>query len=75
MHNLSDLTGLWPSVADFARDIGVKPSHAHTMLVRGNIPVVYWPKIIQAADGRGIKGVTSEAMMNIHTEAAEPAQP
>jgi antitoxin VapB len=60
------LMGQWPSVAEFARDIGIKPSHAQVMKVRGSIPVDYWPATISAARARGIKGVTAELLMKLH---------
>lgn len=67
MRTLDDLMGLWPSVSEFGRDIGIKPSHAQTIRVRGSIPVEYWPAIIKAASERGFKGVTAERLMALHT--------
>lgn len=61
--------GLWPNDAEFARDIGVKPSHGQTMKVRGSIPVDYWPKIVSAALHRKIKGVSYERLVELHTAA------
>jgi hypothetical protein len=62
---------LWPTVAEFARDIGIKPTHAQTMRVRGSIPVEYWPNILAAAKARKLGGITADALMKLHagTEA------
>lgn len=65
--------GLWPSVADFGRDIGIKPSHAQTIRVRGSIPVEYWPAIIRAAAERGIEGVTADSLMALHAPSESEA--
>lgn len=75
MKSLAALTALWPSVAEFARDAGIKPSHAHVMLTRGNISVGYWPAIIEAAEKRGLSGVTPEALLRLHTPAPDDATP
>lgn len=60
------LLGRWPSVAEFARDIGINPSHAQTMKTRGSIPVDYWPATIVAAKQRHIEGVTAEHLLKLH---------
>lgn len=82
---IDDLTGLWASEADFARDIGVKPSHLAVFKVRRNIPSTYWPGIIEAAqrratDGdvnaeqrRRLKGVTAEALLKLQVKMAQSA--
>lgn len=69
MRTVDDLMRLWPTVAEFARDIGIKPTHAQTMRVRGSIPVEYWPNILAAAKTRNLRGVTADALMTLHAGA------
>lgn len=71
------LMGLWPSDADFARDIGIKPSHGQTIKLRGSLPVDYWPATIAAAARRGFGGVTAELLMRLHAgeRLAPPTAP
>jgi len=66
LETVAQVMGLWATDAEFARDIGIKPSHAQTMKVRGSIPVDYWPDIIAAAERRGLAGVTADTLMRIH---------
>jgi hypothetical protein len=64
--SVESLLRRWPSVSEFARDIGIAPNHAQTMKARGSIPVEYWPATIAAAKARHIGGVTAECLMNLH---------
>ena len=50
----------WPSVADFARDLGLNYQTARFMKRRNSIPPRYWRKVAQVAKQRGIKGVSVE---------------
>jgi len=59
---VADIMALWPTDADFARDIGIKPSHAQVMQTRDSIPAPYWSKVVAAAAERGIEGVTLELL-------------
>ncbi|BAQ44369.1 hypothetical protein [Methylobacterium aquaticum] len=70
MSTVSDLIAKWPSISDWARDLGLRPSHGTVIKHRGSIPVAYWPKMIAAAEQRGINGVTYEALALIHAAAA-----
>ena len=65
MQTIADLMGLWPSVSEFARDIGVQPTHAHVMKVRGSIPSARWAAVVEAAKTRGIPGVTFEKLAEL----------
>lgn len=65
MKTLRELMQQWPSVAAFARDIEIPPTHAHVMLNRGRIPVDYWPRILRAARQRKIKGVSPELLLEL----------
>ena len=82
---LDELIGLWPSEADFARDIDLKPSHVAVFKVRRKIPSTYWPAIIAAAQKRSadssltvkqrraFEAVTAEALLAIQVHMAQTA--
>ena len=59
----ADVIGLWPSDAECARDIGIKPSHLGVLKARGNIPSEYWPGMISGAATRGFKGVSADTLL------------
>lgn len=71
MNTIDDLMRLWPSISDFGRDIGVKPSHAHVMRARGSIPSEHWQAVIDAAAARGIGGITADSLVRLHAKAVE----
>jgi hypothetical protein len=52
----------WPSISDFADDIGVVYGTAKAMRRRGSIPPPYWPKTVRAAKQRGLKGISLELL-------------
>lgn len=52
--------------AKVAAALEVRPSTASEMKRRGSIPVDYWPKLIEAARERGLKGVSADTLMKIH---------
>lgn len=58
----ADVMSRWPTDADFARDIGIKPTHAQVMKFRRSIPSSYWARIVSAAAERGIDGVTLDVL-------------
>ena len=62
MDSFTALIGRWPSITEFAQDIGVVPQQGYNMSRRNSIPVDHWAATIIAAERRGIDGVTLEAM-------------
>ena len=66
----SDIINLWPSLSDFAGDIGVEYGTAKAMRRRASIPVEYWPKVIAKAAERGIDGITPESMLKAVADIA-----
>ena len=49
-----DLIKNWPTVAEFAIDIGVKPSTGRAMWLRNSVAVAHWEAVIKAAKKRGV---------------------
>ena len=52
----------WPSLAEFASDIGARYGTAKAMRRRQSIPAKYWGLVVSKADERGIEGITFEAL-------------
>lgn len=80
IRTIDDLIGLWPSDAEFARDIDVKPSHVGVMKVRKKIPSEHWPAIKAAAARRhakdpekGFDKVNADLLLDIQTYMAQLA--
>lgn len=65
-----DIIKLWPSVAEFARAIGVPYINAQKMSSRNSISPTHWVTVIEAAGAAGIGGVTLERLA-----AAKQSQP
>jgi len=61
---VATLIAKWPkpSLANFARDLGVRVEHAGSMKHRKSIPSTHWLAVVRAAEGRGIEGVTLEML-------------
>lgn len=53
---------LWPSLSDFAADLGVEYGTAKAMKRRGSIPSRRWTEVVNAAHARGYRSVTLEAL-------------
>ena len=57
----------WPSTRDLAADLGLRdPSHCRTMKARGRIPRAYWHDLVEAAERRGIKGISIARLKSLH---------
>lgn len=73
MLTVRDIIEKWPSAAEMARDLGLRrPGHGAMMKMRGSIPIQHWPRLVDVAAGRGIEGVTYEALVVAHAQAAAP---
>ena len=70
MNDFNSIIGLWPSVAEFAVDLGIENSHAHAMKARNAITPRYWPALVNAARRRKFSGVTYEALALIAAKVA-----
>lgn len=58
----SDIINRWPSLSDFAGDIGVEYGTAKAMRRRSSIPPGKWVLIVEKAAERGIEGVNYEVL-------------
>lgn len=64
-----NLIHLWPTVAEFARDLGQQPTRAYKWSDRDSIPPQFWRDVVRAAEARGI-AVTVDDLLDGATERA-----
>lgn len=65
----------WPSVAEFAEDIGANANTAKLMRFRDSISADYWVDVVKGAKARRIKGITLELLASIQAEKKIIARP
>lgn len=56
--NHRDIIGLWPSIAEMARDLGLSDDQyvlAYSWNRRGSIPHKYWKPLVVAAKKRNLR--------------------
>jgi hypothetical protein len=58
----TEIINLWPTLSDFADDLGIAYGTAKAMRRRASIPVDYWRLAVAKAAERGIAGVTLDAL-------------
>lgn len=63
-----EVIGLWPSLGEFAQDIGVVENTAKLMRFRDSIHSKYWVKIVDSAKTRKIKGISLVLLASIQLE-------
>ena len=73
MSDFSALIGRWPSLSEFASDMGVPYGQAKQWKRRGNIPSEYWQRLIDVAKERGIKRGTADGLTALAAKPAERA--
>lgn len=62
MKTHADIIKLWPSLAEFCRDIGVSYPTGQAMRNRSSIRATHWPRLIEAAHRRGFTTVNLEML-------------
>lgn len=70
MSTFRNIIDKWPSIGEFASDLGVKYVTAQLMRHRDSIAPRHWNNVVLAARKRSISGVSLEVLAAI--EAAEP---
>ncbi|NSY10808.1 hypothetical protein G6L14_02105 [Agrobacterium vitis] len=58
----ADIINLWPSIAEFARDIGAPYETAKAMRRRSSIPAGYWVRVVDSASWRAFEAVSLSAL-------------
>ena len=65
--SVAEIIGLWPSAEILADDLGFKyRSRPRVMKHRGRIPRDHWDALVEAAERRGIEGVTLDVLESVH---------
>jgi hypothetical protein len=64
-----NLIRLWPTVAEFARDLGQQPARVYKWSGRDSIPPQFWREVVRAAEARGI-AVTVDDLLDGATDRA-----
>lgn len=70
----SDIINEWPSLSDFAEDLGVQYGTAKAMRRRNSIPPEYWMTVVNAARKRKIKAVKLESLAASVAKTMEAAE-
>lgn len=70
MDSFNALIALWPSVADFARDMGVGYTRAQKWQTRNSIPAGQWARLLEVAHRRGFWQITPAVLVDLAKEAA-----
>lgn len=65
MDTFTSIIDRWPSLQDYADDIGVQYVTAQLMRHRNSIASKHWKAVVGGAEKRQIEGVTLEALAEI----------
>jgi hypothetical protein len=65
MNSFRDAILKWPSLHELAADMGVGITTAQSWLYRDSIPNTRWPRLIEKAKARGIRGVSPTALCRL----------
>jgi hypothetical protein len=71
MQKVDAIFDAWPSLAEFARDVGVRYGTAAAWKYRGSIPGEQWMAIIRAAHRRGLSGITADQLVRLHARDSD----
>ncbi|HEX5778552.1 MAG TPA: hypothetical protein VFY21_06890 [Xanthobacteraceae bacterium] len=75
MDKVADIIDVWPSVAEFGRDLGVPYTTAFSWKDRGAIPGEHWLAIVRAARHRGHPEISVDLLARLHAREPIPAEP
>ena len=74
MKTFTDIIDAWPSLSDFASDLGVPYVNAQVMRYRDSISADHWSRVEEMAIARGIPGVTVKLMADIKAARSRSAK-
>jgi hypothetical protein len=60
-----DIIDAWPTLQDYAADVGVKFNTARGMRQRSSIHMRYWDEVIAAAKRRRIRGINQNVLRQL----------
>lgn len=62
--NYVDILNLWPDRKTLAADAGISAFAVDKWFIRKSIPQQYWPRLVDAARLRRLRGVTADTFLN-----------
>lgn len=74
MDTYADIIGLWPSAEALGDDIGESGVTVRAWRNRNSIPAYRWLDIVEAADARGIAGITLDVLASIAAKRRLPPE-
>ena len=75
MKSFADIIDRWPSLGDFARDLGISYVNAQQMRFRDSIASDHWSKVEEMARKRGFSGVTVKVMADLKASQKTSGKP
>ncbi len=72
--SIIELIEKWPTITEFAAEVGCGYEAARQMRRRQSIAPEHWPRVVSVSKERGIDGVTFEWLTQKRTEQRETAQ-
>lgn len=69
MNRIADIIGLWPTVIEFAADVGVPETNSRAWKARNSIPPRKWNAVVMAAAARGFRGVNIQLLADLAERA------
>lgn len=60
-----DIINAWPTLSDFAAEIGVTYGAAKAMRRRGRIGIEHVDAVVSAAEARGLAGISAELIARL----------
>lgn len=66
MQTHRDIIDRWPSLKEFAADIGVTYNSANLMRHRSSINARYWDRVVEAAKARNLRGINHKILSSTY---------
>ncbi len=73
MRTFSAVVNAWPSAAELARDLGISEIRTRAWRNREMIPAENWLAVVEAANRRGIEGVTLDLLAGLASQKRQSA--
>jgi hypothetical protein len=75
MQTVADIFAIWPSDAEFGRDLGVAYATVASWKQRASIPAAYWQRVTEAARRRGHPEISAEVLTRLHAHRRGEGRP
>lgn len=75
MPTFRDIIERWPSLGEYADEIGVRYVTAQVMKHRNKISSGHWKAVVSAAKRRGFKDITYDLLVDIEEETRKRSRP